>query len=336
VASFAHFYWPEVNHLALFFGAWLILLRKPDPRGAQLAWLVAAGILLGLALLTKNHMALFVPVLLILPLRSGLGSSPVQRGLRGMAVAIPLLITMVAANTLFATPLAPSEQFFSSAMFNVWVGFKDTSRRSFEDEVVPAAMKTYASSGRSPQERNRFLRQQIAAQLAEQGVVQAAMQRLGRQFFRLFHRDSFLTDQLPGGLIVRSRGKGYSAASPTIASALSFWSYGIYTLVLVAAVVGVAVLPARGRAWLWMVGAFMAYNALLFLVVHVKSRYRVQMMPFFYIYSGAAFAWLSVRFSSVRFSWEAGDAAIWQHPVARSRWAFAVVGVAMLLFFAWG
>lgn len=330
VVSFAHFYWPEVNHLALFFGAWLILLRKPAPEGWQIGWLVLAGLLLGLALLTKNHMAFFIPVLLLLPLRPSGQATIGQRALRGAAVALPLLLTVFAANTVFAKPLAPRDQFVSSALFNVWVGFEDVSRRSFEDEVVPAAMNAYTRSGRNAQERNSFLHQQIASHLAEQGVVLATLQRLGRQFFRLFHRDSFLTDQLPGGLIVQSREKGYVDASPAVAGALRLWSYAIYTFVLVAAAVGVAVLPARGRAWLWLVGAFMAYNALLFLAVHVKSRYRVQLMPFFYIYAGVAFAWLCARCG-----WAPGEVEMWRQPTTRSRWALAVVGVALLLFFAW-
>lgn len=331
VVSFAHYYWPEVNHLALFFGAWLILMRKGAARGAQLAWLALAGVLLGLALLTKNHMAFFVPVLLLLPLRAGAPAALAQHAQRVAAVAVPLILTIVAANTVFAKPLAPSEQFVSSALFNIWVGFEDTSRRSFEDEVVPTAMNAYTDSGRNARERNSFLQQKISSHLTETGIGRATLQRLGRQFFRLFHRDSFLTDQLPGGPIVQSRGSGYASVDPGLANALRAWSYGLYTVVLVAAVIGVAVLPRRGRAWLWLVGMFMLYNAALFLVVHVKSRYRVQLMPFFYMYAGVAVAWLSARCG-----WTVGESTLWQEPTTRSRWAFAVVGIALLLFFAWG
>jgi 4-amino-4-deoxy-L-arabinose transferase-like glycosyltransferase len=50
VGAFAHFLWPEVVHLFLFLCAvWILTARSDRP-----AWLAAAGVVLGLALLTKS------------------------------------------------------------------------------------------------------------------------------------------------------------------------------------------------------------------------------------------------------------------------------------------
>jgi hypothetical protein len=41
---------------------------------------------------------------------------------------------------------------------------------------------------------------------------------------------------------------------------------------------------------------FILYNLFIFLWLHVKSRYRVQLLPVFFIYSGCAVGWVLSRF----------------------------------------
>lgn len=335
VGAFAHYYWPEIHHLLLFFGAWLILLRWPDRWG----WLAAAGVLLALALLTKNHMSFFIPVLL-LPLASGRGQpaparlarAPLRvRAARVTVVVAALATTMIAANTLPRRPLAPHEQFVNCALFNIWVGLNDSARRDFVDEVVPGAMRAYQQSANSQQERNRILWRKIKHHVAERGMSGTLAAQIGRQFFRLFDKDSFMTDQLPGGRIVISRNKGYVQASPVLGRVLRDWSYLIYTAVLIAAAFGIAVLPPERRRWLWVVAAFFAYNLALFSIVHVKSRYRVQMMPMFYVYAGGAVAWARCRFGPTL---AAGSP--WRQPVTAWRWMLGALGAALWVYLAWG
>ena len=48
--------------------------------------------------------------------------------------------------------------------------------------------------------------------------------------------------------------------------------------------------PWRARPWSWAIAAFLIYNLGLFLVLHVKSRYRVQFEPLLCLL--AAQAWV--------------------------------------------
>ncbi len=44
-----------------------------------------------------------------------------------------------------------------------------------------------------------------------------------------------------------------------------------------------------------MLLSFFAYNLVIFLLVHVKSRYRIQFLPVFFIGSGCAVGWMLSR-----------------------------------------
>lgn len=320
VAS-AHYLWPEPLHLVLFLGLlWILVARAERP-----LWLVAAGILLGLALLTKSLLVPFVPVLLLLPLAAG-GSW--RRRLLGVA-----LVAGAAALTVAPTVNANRQReagvlIADSGPFNLWVGLNDRSRRSFVDPVAPGEYKIYRESASTPGERDAIVWSKIGALVREEGVATVLGRQLGRQYFRLFDKESFFTDQLPGG-VQAERGKGYVAPPPVIAGALRYLSYGLYALILVGAAVGVSICPLRGRRGLQVALAFVVYNLLLFLLLHVKSRYRIQFLPFLLIWTGCAVAWLAARLGLAPVE-SLEDGELWRESIPLWAWPLA----AGLLFLA--
>jgi hypothetical protein len=116
------------------------------------------------------------------------------------------------------------------------------------------------------------------------GVVRVLADQLGRQYFRFFDKDSFLTGQLPGGAIYRM-GSGYREPPGAVSWLVRVLSYGAYAALLVGAVFGLALLGMRSRPWIGIVWSFLAYNLLLVLFLHVKTRYRVQLLPFAFFLS---------------------------------------------------
>jgi len=314
----AHYMWPEPLHLVLFLGLLWILVARPE----RPIWLAAAGVLLGLALLTKSLLVPFVPVLLLLPLAAG-GSW----GRRLLAVG---LVAGMAALTVAPTVHSNRQRgagvlIADSGPFNLWVGLNDRSRKSFVDPVAPHEYIMFRDSAATPGERDAIVWGKIRGMLREDGVVSVLGRQLGRQYFRLFDKDSFLTAQLPGG-VQAERGRGYVAPTPFIARAIKYLSYGLYALILVGAALGVAVCPLGGRRGLQVVLAFVAYNLLLFLVLHVKSRYRIQILPFLLLWTGCAAAWLGARFGLTP------DAGRWRESIPLWAWPLA----AGLLFLAFG
>lgn len=279
LVAFAHYLWPEILHLALFvFALWILEARRE-----RLGWLALLGLVLGLALLTKNLLTPLLPLLLLLP---GLGR-PWRLGLPRVAIVLAVLLLTVAPTVLSNVERHGRWLISDSALFNVWVGLSDVSRRNFVDEVVGREFKTYVESADSPTERNRILAGKLRRRIRERGWTEQLGSQLTRQYFRLFDKDSFFTDQLVGGAI-EARGAGYASRASGFAAVLRGVCYGSYALMLVAAPFGLVLCPPAKRGKLWLLLLFLAYNLGLFLLVHVKSRYRVQFLPVLLLLAGCA------------------------------------------------
>jgi len=296
VAAFTAFLWPEVLHLALFLFAGWALVTRAD----RWPWLVAAGGALGLALLTKSLLGPFVPVLLApLVLAGPLRRRLLRPALVLGAMTLTLLPTLVAHHARYGVAAVAD-----SSLFNAWVGLNDRARRSFVDEIVGSELDVYLKSAPAPPARDAVLRTKIAELVAARGVWPVLRAQLGRQYFRLFHHDSFFTEQLPGGGIA-ARGFGYVAPPGWLVAVLRTWATVLYGGVLAAAAFvlvarGPAPAPAIRRGWLAVAVLFVLYNLALFLVLHVMSRYRVQFLPVLDLCAGMTVAWLWSRRSGPR------------------------------------
>jgi hypothetical protein len=231
------------------------------------------------------------------------------------AVAVTLTSTLV-GNARRGAPLVAD-----SSRFNLWVGLNDRSRKDMVDEVVGREYQTYLRSGQTAAARSEVLDAKIRKLVQERGWPALLRAQLGRQYFRLLDKDSFLTDQLPGGAIAR-QGYGYRGTPRAVAAALRGWSYALYAAVLLAAALGLAAAPPRAR-WHRVLLAFLAYNAAVFLFLHVKSRYRIPFLPVLYLQAGAFVAWW--------LEWRRSGAG-----PSRAAWTVAGGGAALALFLAFG
>lgn len=313
VAAFGIFLWPEALHLALFLFVWWALVT----RGDRWEWLAMAGVALGLALLTKSLLLAFVPVLL-LPL--------VLEGPRPRRLLRPALVAGAAALTLLPVQLDNRARYgeatvADSSAFNAWVGLNDRSRRNFVDEIVGDELNAYVRSAPTPAARAAIARARIRRLVDERGLMSVLRAQLARQYFRLFDRDSFLADQLPGGAIAaRPDGFGFAAPPAWLAAALRGWGWTIYAAVLVGAAFGVATVPVENRRWIAVAVLFVAYNLALFLVLHVKTRYRVPLMPVLDFFAAATAVWWWTR----------------RPRRGAATWAAGTALAALLLFLAFG
>jgi dolichyl-phosphate-mannose-protein mannosyltransferase len=312
VAGFAHFLWPEVLHLFLFLAAlWILVARADRP-----PWLALLGLVLGLALLTKSLLGPFLPVLLL----------PVvlTAGLRGLArvALVAAAIAVTVTPTVIANARGGGPFIADSSRFNLWVGLNDRARKDLVDEVVGGEYQRYLRSGRTFAERTDALEGKIRELVRERGLRRILGAQLGRQYFRLFDKDSFVTDQLPEGAISRE-GYGYRDTPRALAALIRGWSFLLYGAVLAAAALGLAVDPPRARPWRWVLLAFLAFNLAAFLFLHVKSRYRVAFLPVLDIQAGAFAAWC------------AGERAPFPPP-SSAAWAASAAAAALALFLAFG
>jgi hypothetical protein len=270
VASFTQYLWPEALHLALFAGVVWILVN----RGARVPFLLLAGVLLGACLLAKSVLGPFLPVLLLpLLVESGARAGLARGAVVAAACAVVVLPVMEAHRRQHGAFVIAD-----GARFNAWVGLNDRSRRNLVDEIVGTEYRRWQASAPTFAERELLLDRRIRAFVRERGPLAVARAQLGRQYFRLLHHASFFTDQLPGGPIA-VQGLGYRGRSPAAAAAFRAYGAAVWAVVLAGAGLGLAALPRERRAFVWMLLAFVAYNLALFLVLHVKTRYRLPFLP---------------------------------------------------------
>jgi len=290
VASFAHYFWPEVLHLALFLGA-LELLRWRQARAAFWA-AAAAGVLFGLALLTKSLLSAFLPVLLLI---EALSSARGKRLGRLALIAGGLLLTI--GPTLWHHHQVKGRfTIADSSTFNLWVGLNDVSRQSHSGSIAWREFQAWRDSAPEEAGRDALLRQQILAKVQDDGIGTILRRQLGRQYFRLFEKDCYFIDQLPAGSL-EPEGQGYHGLAPGLAAALRGLTWGSHLLLLALAGFGLALMPRPSRAdpQSFLLPTFLLYNLLIFLGLHVKSRYLVQMLPFLLLLAGWAVQKLSAH-----------------------------------------
>ena len=283
LVAFSHYLWPEVLHLFFLTAlSWILLVHR-----RSLWWAVVAGVLLGLAVLTKSLLMPIAPLVLVVfaaqrPLRRAIWTG----GVFALALALTVVPTVVSNQQRHGVAMIAN-----SGPFNLWVGLNDKARRNFDEPVVNDAYLRFKASGATFSERNEWVTTEIRHQVGEQGILATVQAQLGRQYFRFFDKDSFLTSQLPPGPITAWK-RGYLDRPPPLALPTRYVSYTAYALLLIAAPMGWFLWPFARPQGLRLWAGFFAYVLALALFLHVKSRYRLQILPFFFIGSGAAVAWL--------------------------------------------
>jgi 4-amino-4-deoxy-L-arabinose transferase-like glycosyltransferase len=314
LAAFAHFLWPEVLHLFLLLVAiWIVAAHAEEAR-----WLAFLGLVLGLAILTKSLLGPFLPVLLLPAVLRGSWTARVLRP----ALTIAVLSAVTAPVLFFNVHRSGDFLIADSSRFNLWVGLNDRSRKDLIGEVVGNEYGAWIRSAPDFATRDSILREKIRQFVAERGVIRIFFSQLSRQYFRLLDKDSFFTDQLPGGVLAGYRF-GYVDPPRLLSQALRYLAYAVYVAALALGVWGVFQVRPAGRAWVWVVLAFLACNLAAFLLLHVKSRYRLQLVPFLSLYAAWAAAFLLGDPAARR-------AAVFRGTVPKIAGAFAATGAFLL------
>lgn len=276
LSAFTHYLWPETLHLFFFLAALWLLVSHGE------RWLAGllAGLLLGLALLTKLVLLPFLPLLLVLFVLNTPGTRA-GRSLRA------LLLSLALAATVLPTMLANQAQqgvfaVADSSTFNLWVGLNDAERQDFVNDIAGREFQAFQAAGPTLAARNGVYEEKIQAKIAEQGLAATLAGQFDKQYFRLLDHETFFTTQLPGG------GRAaYQFAAPHLVTLLHGWSHLYHALLLTLAALGICLLRPR-LDWLTLLGLFVAYNVALFLFVHVKTRFLLPLLPVLLIFAGLA------------------------------------------------
>jgi hypothetical protein len=174
----------------------------------------------------------------------------------------------------------------NSFAFNLWIGLNDPPSRDDYYSVVAASGAEYLGSGATPAEREKVFFARVKEKVAREGIGTILAGQARKQPGHLLDRECFFTDQLPGGRWGPGR-----AATP-VESLLGVYSRAFWGATLVLATFGAFFFPWPARFRLaFLPAGFLAMNVALFLFIHVKTRYRVPILPTLDFFAAGLLAW---------------------------------------------
>ena len=321
ITAFSHFLWPETVHLCFSLAAiWLLMAHGHRPMA-----LAAAGFSLSLALLSKLLLLPFIPVVFAVYLfNSGSNWRPrlARTGFAAAVMALTLLPTLVRNLMLYERPMVAD-----SSVFNLWVGLNDRELADYRNDTTGIEELHFNQSGPDLETRNKVYRQKIAKKIESQGWPSILVRQLSKQYFRLFHYEQFFATQLPG-----EPRQAYTFGRSFLTRCLHWWDHGWYVLLLAAAALGIAGLHWKRLGWEHLFALFLVYNLGLFLLVHVKTRYMIQMMPALLIFCGMFLRNLEIMYKK-RLG-RAVDPPVF--PLTGIRWALGTALALLWLYLALG
>lgn len=284
LAAYCHYLWPEILHLFFFVTLLWILVARSD----RFAWCGVAGVVLGLALLSKSVLLPFVPVFLVAAVWGARPARAVGALLLTVGFAVATMAPFMVAHKSHSGTAAMG----NSATFNLWVGLNDVGRENFAINVVWPEYKAWVASSDHPAERDRILKRRVRELVGERGLTTVMRDQLTKQYFRLFDAGCYLTDQLPGSGVRGLARSGYLGLGPRAAGVVRAVTVGSILLLYAAASAGLMLGGCRKERWVRVLLFFLLYNLALFFWLHVKTRYRIQMLPVAFVGVGCLVAWL--------------------------------------------
>jgi 4-amino-4-deoxy-L-arabinose transferase-like glycosyltransferase len=320
-AGYAQWLWPEVPHAFLMLAALCLLVRAPSSLRTGLA-----GLCTGLAMLAKSLLSVFWPLLLIVFVQR---TRPYVR-VRVAAVFVLGLFCATAPALLQGWRTYGKPMIADSSIYNLMVGLTDTRRSDYVGDMGGATLPAFLASGATPQERNRIYLGKIREEVAERGAASMLIDQLGRQYFRLFSAKTPLVSQLPGPACAGHLSVYDSG--PRLTWTLTAANNTMHALLLALCAFGVAcrrwrsVPDTRSGGVLAVVVLFLAYQLALFLLIHVKARFLLPMLPFLCGFAGSFLVALRARLPGGH-----DEPTVSMTPV---RLSFGAVFAALLLFLA--
>lgn len=289
--AYTHYFWPEIPHLTIYlFALWIIICRSSSN-----GWNGVVGALLAIAALLK---LVYLPVSIVLMALMFFVRYFRHERLTPAIVSIILFVSVLSPTLLDNLKVHDKFMVADSGTFNLWVGLNDKSLTDWHpDAIVGRELNAYLKSAKIHNDRNTIYQKKIKEFVGERGVVQILSNQLSKQYYRLFDHRTFFTKQLQGGMKEK-----YSSSSTMLSGALRIWNNLIWVVTLFGLGVGfcVVLLSKKLHSGVYLLSGIIAYNLLIFLFLHVKTRYVIQFLPMITIISSIGLYKLQVFYTGTQ------------------------------------
>jgi len=273
--AYSLFLWPEVVHVFLFISVIWIFNYKYDNN----IWLFIGFSFIGLMLLFKGLIVLFIPVFLI-PLYINL---PVKQAILKIVVGVFVTILVISPVSIEAHKMSGSWMPSNSSMYNLWLGLRDYTRtltistQAIKKKKMRGDYHKYLLSAETYQERNALLVDKIKKYISEKGIVSILTNQLSKQYFRLFDYKSKFYMQFQKGY--KPEKKGF------IIDLILVYNNVVYGATLLALFLG-SILYFKKSIITVQFTLFTLYIFGLFLLLHTIARFRIPLVPLSAFYIG--------------------------------------------------
>jgi len=268
VMAYSHYYWPEIPHIAVFLAALWLLIARPCSLFAN----AAVGVLLAVAALLK---LVYLPVSLLLLVLIFVVRRARNADLMPSLVAPLLFFAALTPAALQNLEAHDKLMVADSSMFNAWVGLNDAQLTDLHpNAIVGQELRAYIGTAETHNARNEVYQEKIIALVKERGFAKTAIGQLKKQYFRLFDHRSYFTKQLPGGM-----SQKYKFANIYLAKVLRFVNDTVWFLTLLGLGIGIVMLLQGPLSWMHLLLGIVIYNLVVFLILHVNTRYMMQILP---------------------------------------------------------
>ena len=280
-AAYAHWLWPEMPHLFVVLLALdVLLVQKPSRVNA-----IVAGVLVGFALLFKNVLTAFWPLLLL----AFVEWKPLRVRGAGAALFIIALGITIAPALVAGHRNTGHWSIADSSAINLLLGLEDSTRNDYVPGASTNRFTDYLESGATPDARNAWAWQQVREHVETTTPLEVVRTQLDRQYFRLFEAKTLLLTQLPGPACAGYRG-AYRDAPSAAVGVVRWTSHAAHALMLAGFAFGLCLWRRWRTLAPWLLIAFVGYQLALYSGLHVQARYLLPMVPVFCVFAGAAFA----------------------------------------------
>lgn len=287
--AYAQYLWPEVVHVLLFVSIVWINHYKKDSIG----WMAFSGGLLGVMILFKSVVLLFIPFL-YLPLFVTAKRGEYLWSSVFIKVSLSILMAMiiVAPASIKAHKLTGGWMVSNSSMFNLWYGLNDDKRQHFANDMGGSIYAKYMKSADDFQTRNQLVKEQAIKKIQTQGIINTIINQVKKQYFRLFDHQSFFTQQFKGKSSDHYKNRYHHSHDDILVKTMINFDHVFYFFMMLFMVLGLIV-SIKKSLMAQQFCLFLLYTLGLFILLHAKSRFRIPLMPLMAFFSGLLFHYMS-------------------------------------------
>ncbi|MBL4661732.1 MAG: glycosyltransferase family 39 protein [Alcanivoracaceae bacterium] len=279
--AYSQYLWPEVIHVTLF----VSIIWVNSYKNNSYKWMLLSGLLIGLAILFKSLLILFIPFLFLPSLLHIIGGhSSLKSVLVKIVFSLLIATIVITPASLKAHKMTGGWMVSNSSMFNLCFGLNDDKRQNFAHDIGGALHAEYLKSADNHQQRSQIAKNNALKKMQDDGYINTFLAQMAKQYFRLFDYQSFFSQQFQGEKSDNYVNKYHHHSDDLLVKIVLILNNVFYFILMLAMFLGAFVSVTRSVI-AKQFALFLLYVLALFVLLHTKPRFRIPLVPVMAFYA---------------------------------------------------